>query len=56
MMDLVVPPLLPASWEVGPVVIMTNVLVTWAAGWIIVEITLTTHFGMRTAVRVRTDN
>ena len=54
-MVLVVPPLLAASWEVGPVVIMTNVLVTWAVGWIIVEITLTTHFGMRIVVLVRTD-
>ena len=54
-MVLVVPALLPASWEVGPVVIMINVLVTWAVGSIIVEITLPTQFGMRTVVQVKID-
>ena len=54
-MVLVVPALLPASWEVGPVVIMINVLLPWAAEWIIVELTITTHLGMRTALLVRTN-
>ena len=54
-MVLVVPPLLPARWEVVPVVTMTNVLVTWAVGWIIAGTTMTTHFGMRSGVQVRID-
>ena len=54
-MVLVVPPLLPAIWEVGPVATITNVLVTCAVGSIIVEITLPTQFGMRTVVQVKID-